>query len=1024
MRRTMVQPGSPRFRALSLIWVLGMILIGIVALMWLAHDHAEARVQPPTVHQSPEGSTSSCVPTDFSPPLTVPWVISDTFGPRLIRRYDFHRGIDWTDYTTAPVHAVTTGTVRSFRNNWTPDMGTGSGNFVHLTHEDIGCETRYSHLVKVSDVITEGLQVTPGQIIGWVGDTGASYPHLHFEVRQGINVSQRAAIHPLSTPFLLRPNNETPTVTLLGVYTDATDLTALVEVTSPYMEPDVSAVSVAVSGAVTDSRTIDYVDLNASATVVAHLDAPYVNDVCMIPYDLNAKNDYRVTMVFRGLNHGPAATVTAQVFDVGGKNSMDTAVLTRCLEVTPSNQIARGVPGQMVSFVYTLTNRTGTMNTFTLTHLSAQGWQGAVIPATATLDSEASITATVKITLNTDTFGPFDCGLLKVVSQNSPQQVTAGSYRIYRDAYVSAETGNDAPGCGSMGAPCATITYALGQTDAGGTIHVAQGTYTENLTLTKTVNLLGGYATDWSTRTLAPYVTTVDGGGIHTVLVVDGDYGPLLEGFTFINGHRHNGAGGGVRFVGGAAPTLRSNWILNNTADKSGGGIYIGSYGTLSPTIISNTIAGNIAKSKDGGGGGIYVTARPALIQGNVISSNHAISSAGGGIYLTGDTTAQVLGNWIEYNEAANEGGGVLVRSSGVRLVNNSIWENMAYGDGNGIRVAGESAPYIYHNTLLNNHPESGAGLYIGTGSVPTVANNIVANHALGVYCGSQVPVSCSVLNNIVNLDGCLDSGNIYADPHLIDQVRLAPDSPAIDACAYVGVDDDIFGQPRPAYSGYDSGAYEFHSHDSGVIITPASDAIPGDPASDVGYTLTVTNTGTTTDTFDVSLGSNDWPTVAPLTIGPLGSGVSTTLGVTVSVPLGTQGGISDTVILTCTSQNDDTISDSSTLTTTANQVAPVLTLIDNQTVVVGHILTFTATASDANADTLTFSLDAGAPEGAVLDPITGEFTWTPVAAGVYTATVRVADDGVPPLDDTEAVLITVEMERFYVYLPLLIRNQ
>ena len=45
--------------------------------------------------------------------------------------------------------------------------------------------------------------------------------------------------------------------------------------------------------------------------------------------------------------------------------------------------------------------------------------------------------------------------------------------------------------------------------------------------------------------------------------------------------------------------------------------------------------------------------------------------------------------------------------------------------------------------------------------------------------------------------------------------------------------------------------------------------------------------------------------------------------------------------------------------------------------------LTFTNTATDADvpAQNLTFSLDAGAPDGAEIDPVTGVFTWTPTPA-------------------------------------------
>jgi VCBS repeat-containing protein len=76
-------------------------------------------------------------------------------------------------------------------------------------------------------------------------------------------------------------------------------------------------------------------------------------------------------------------------------------------------------------------------------------------------------------------------------------------------------------------------------------------------------------------------------------------------------------------------------------------------------------------------------------------------------------------------------------------------------------------------------------------------------------------------------------------------------------------------------------------------------------------------------------------------------------------------------------------------------------------------LITFDANATDADlpANTLTFSLDAGAPAGAAIDPSTGAFTWTPDESqgpGVYPVTVRVTDDGSPALDDSETINITV----------------
>ena len=61
---------------------------------------------------------------------------------------------------------------------------------------------------------------------------------------------------------------------------------------------------------------------------------------------------------------------------------------------------------------------------------------------------------------------------------------------------------------------------------------------------------------------------------------------------------------------------------------------------------------------------------------------------------------------------------------------------------------------------------------------------------------------------------------------------------------------------------------------------------------------------------------------------------------------------------------------------------APVLGDISDQTVEIGEQLQFVATATDADlpANTLTFSLLGDVLPGASIDPVTGQFTFTPNA--------------------------------------------
>jgi predicted secreted protein len=96
--------------------------------------------------------------------------------------------------------------------------------------------------------------------------------------------------------------------------------------------------------------------------------------------------------------------------------------------------------------------------------------------------------------------------------------------------------------------------------------------------------------------------------------------------------------------------------------------------------------------------------------------------------------------------------------------------------------------------------------------------------------------------------------------------------------------------------------------------------------------------------------------------------------------------------------------------TPTVNR-APILTHIPDQVLPAGVLVSFSATASDPDNNTLTFSLDPGNPAGASLDPVTGAFTWTPPITGlssVTPVTIRVTDNGNPPQSDAQVVLVEV----------------
>ncbi len=186
-----------------------------------------------------------------------------------------------------------------------------------------------------------------------------------------------------------------------------------------------------------------------------------------------------------------------------------------------------------------------------------------------------------------------------------------------------------------------------------------------------------------------------------------------------------------------------------------------------------------------------------------------------------------------------------------------------------------------------------------------------------------------------------------------------------------------------------------------------------GNKSVDEGSLLTFTASAT-----DPDLPANDLS--FSLDVGaPLGATIHPNTGqFSWTPPKGTSPG-NHTVTVRVSDDGVPSLDDFETITITVNDVnlPPVLAAIGNKSGEEGSLLTFTASATDADlpTDNLSFSLDSGAPAGATIHSTTGEFRWTPTEAqspAVYAVTVRVTDDGVPSLDDFETFNITVGLNQ------------
>ena len=192
------------------------------------------------------------------------------------------------------------------------------------------------------------------------------------------------------------------------------------------------------------------------------------------------------------------------------------------------------------------------------------------------------------------------------------------------------------------------------------------------------------------------------------------------------------------------------------------------------------------------------------------------------------------------------------------------------------------------------------------------------------------------------------------------------------------------------------------------VNVAPMLDPI-GNKSVDEQVELTFTATATDQDLPAQTLTFSLDPAAIVL-------GMSITSGGVFSwTPTELQGGGSYDATITVTDDGTPSLNDSETISIAVAEVnvAPVLDPIGNKSVDEEVELTFTATATDQDlpADTLTFSLDSAAIALGMSITSGGVFSWTPTelqGGSSYDATITITDDGMPNLNDSETISITV----------------
>ena len=190
---------------------------------------------------------------------------------------------------------------------------------------------------------------------------------------------------------------------------------------------------------------------------------------------------------------------------------------------------------------------------------------------------------------------------------------------------------------------------------------------------------------------------------------------------------------------------------------------------------------------------------------------------------------------------------------------------------------------------------------------------------------------------------------------------------------------------------------------------TPPVLALMGDKVIDEGSLLSFSAVATDANlppqalTFSLGVGAPEGATINP------------TNGLFSWTPAEVQGPGVYTVNIIVTDNGLPSMSATEAVVITVNEVnsAPILAPLLSRTVNEGTLLIVTNSAIDPDTvpQTLVFSLGPGAPEGMTINSTNGLIQWTPTEAegpAEYSVTVRVTDDGVPPLGDAKTFTIWV----------------
>ncbi|MEJ2782902.1 Ig-like domain repeat protein [Methanobrevibacter smithii] len=380
----------------------------------------------------------------------------------------------------------------------------------------------------------------------------------------------------------------------------------------------------------------------------------------------------------------------------------------------------------------------------------------SAVSGTLSKNNVASVDGIATVTYTTTTND-------KITAKSGSQSLTIDivAKQAAADIWV-ATTGSD-DNDGSQANPVATIAKAIELAGDGYTIHIADGNYVNDKTLSISKSL-----------TLEGNANTVIDGNASRIMEVTADATVVLTNLSFTNGN--NALVGAISNEGkltisnsnfysnkatgnsGTIITNKNKLNINNSKfyQNSAGKGVVNNQNDALLVIDNSEFYNNDMTSFSNSYGIVYTTSANATIS-NTVFRNNAVKY-GGAIYATKSSDAtigivNIINSTFESNSANTGQGGALFVSGGECIIKESMFINnkanpgkFTGGQGGAIYTSLNGNVSVTDSVFKNNQAKLGAALYLNGGSNSTISYSVLLNNvAEGDYAISNAESASGV---------------------------------------------------------------------------------------------------------------------------------------------------------------------------------------------------------------------------------------------------------------------------------------